>query len=59
MKKELNNIPSPPPGPPLRTFRTTLFGPDIETEKSKQSLVNYKNYMLGYMDALKARGLIQ
>lgn len=59
MKKELNSIPPPPPRPPLRTFRTTLFGPEIETKESKQALVNYKNYMRGWNDALKARGLIQ
>ena len=40
--------PPPPPGPPIRSFKVTFFGGDVETEESKQRTRDYDNFMKGW-----------
>jgi len=42
-------IPKPPPGPPGRTFRFTIFG-SKETKESIRARQDYEVYMRGYRD---------
>lgn len=43
--------PSPPEGPPCRTFKQTLLSGLIETKESKQKTLDWENYIRGYRAA--------
>jgi hypothetical protein len=40
--------PQPPPGPPCRMFKQTLFGNEVETKKSIQWQRDYLMFMKGW-----------
>ena len=42
----------PPPGPPCRQYRDTVFFGLVETKKSKQAQHDYEMYMGGYMTGI-------